>query len=545
MRYVCEKVFKWVIQKDDIDEDWDLKWTDSAVSPEQLIKMKHFQKINHFPGMYAISRKNYLALNLNKLKKLFHEDFNFFPKTWVAPIDTFDLKLYLSNSQNTYFIVKPEASCQGRGIFITRKVDDIDPNRHVVQEYILNPYLIDNLKFDLRIYVLITGCDPLRVFIFKEGLARFATDEYSKPSGNNLTNNFMHLTNYAVNKLNANFINNTDPIKDNIGHKRSLSYVMKYLESQGIDIDQIQKNIEDSIIKTICCIQPILKHSYNSCQPEDYSNSMCYEVLGFDVILDSDLNHYILEVNHTPSFATDSPLDWEIKQKLITDTLNLVQASHSAQIKYYKKQKVLQYRRKFFGVNEKLTKEQKVEERNNNKAKRDLWESNYLGGFKKIYPGQSSKKYQIYIAAADRLWQEYTGIKHKSKRNLTMKKRNLEEPCVSSSIIELPIIEKPIEYPVFKRLSQPPMKKNRSTVFPNIIYQNIFRRQEKSCDHFPTFADSFLKTTKNSDEMVKKKNKLKSNEKILPNIKKEYVFKKNITLKELLMLEDLKFIQRN
>lgn len=48
-------------------DDWDLYWTDNAVTSEQLAKMKPYQKINHFPGMYTLSRKNYLARNLIKM----------------------------------------------------------------------------------------------------------------------------------------------------------------------------------------------------------------------------------------------------------------------------------------------------------------------------------------------------------------------------------------------------------------------------------------------------------------------------------------------
>jgi tubulin polyglutamylase TTLL6/13 len=65
---------------------------------------------------------------------------------------------------------------------------------------------MDGLKFDLRIYVLLFGVDPLRIFLYKDGLTRLATEPYKKVSYDNLEDICMHLTNYAVNKYNENFI---------------------------------------------------------------------------------------------------------------------------------------------------------------------------------------------------------------------------------------------------------------------------------------------------------------------------------------------------
>ena len=49
----------------------------------------------------------------------------------------------------------------------------------VISEYIHNPLLINNIKFDLRIYVLITSIDPLRIYVYNDGLARFASEAYN------------------------------------------------------------------------------------------------------------------------------------------------------------------------------------------------------------------------------------------------------------------------------------------------------------------------------------------------------------------------------
>lgn len=61
------------------------------------------------------------------------------------------------------------------------------------------------MKFDLRLYVLLLGIDPMRIFLFKDGLARLATIPYSKPTEDNMDCMQMHLTNYAINKTAVGF----------------------------------------------------------------------------------------------------------------------------------------------------------------------------------------------------------------------------------------------------------------------------------------------------------------------------------------------------
>ena len=63
---------------------------------------------------------------------------------------------------------------------------------------------------------------------------------------------------------------------------------------------------------------------------------MCFEILGFDIFLDDKLKPWILEVNHAPSFSTDSPLDFKVKKNLIADTIELLNLSHNKKMIYKK-----------------------------------------------------------------------------------------------------------------------------------------------------------------------------------------------------------------
>ena len=190
--------------------------------------MQSYQKINHFPGMYSLARKNHLGRNLMRMSRVFQEYFSFFPSTWLLPAEYNDFKNQFNKHKNKTFIIKPEASSQGKGIFLARSIDNIKAQDHyVAQRYLNKPYLIDGLKFDLRIYVLLAGCEPLKIFLFEEGLARFATEKYRQPNDENVDDICMHLTNYAINKDNPNFIFNEDASADDVGHKRSLTSIFK------------------------------------------------------------------------------------------------------------------------------------------------------------------------------------------------------------------------------------------------------------------------------------------------------------------------------
>eukprot|EP01138_Halocafeteria_seosinensis_P005460 gb/GECG01005582.1/.p1 GENE.gb/GECG01005582.1/~~gb/GECG01005582.1/.p1 ORF type:complete len:1126 (+),score=144.66 gb/GECG01005582.1/:1-3378(+) len=60
-------------------------------------------------------------------------------------------------------------------------------------------------------------------------------------------------------------------------------------------------------------------------------NSSCFEILGVDILLDYKLNPWLIEVNHSPSFTCDSPLDRAIKTRLIRETLALTKLRASDQ----------------------------------------------------------------------------------------------------------------------------------------------------------------------------------------------------------------------
>ncbi|XP_069912502.1 tubulin polyglutamylase TTLL11 isoform X9 [Oryctolagus cuniculus] len=304
-------------------------------------------QVNKFPGMTEMVRKITLSRAVRIMQSLFPQEYNFYPRSWILP-DEF--QLFVTQVQmvkegdpswKPTFIVKPDGGCQGDGIYLIKDPTDarlagtLQSRPAVVQEYMCKPLLIDKLKFDIRLYVLLKSLDPLEIYIAKDGLSRFCTEPYQEPSAQNLHHVFMHLTNYSLNIHSGNFIHSDSA---STGSKRTFSSILCRLSSKGVDIKKVWSDIISLVIKTVIALTPELKVFYQSDIPTGRPGPTCFQILGFDILLMKNLKPVLLEVNANPSMRIEheqelspgvfenvpSVVDEEVKVAVIRDTLRLM-----------------------------------------------------------------------------------------------------------------------------------------------------------------------------------------------------------------------------
>jgi hypothetical protein len=200
-----------------------------------------------------------------------------------------------------------------------------------------------------------------------------------------MSNVYMHLTNYALNVRNDNYEQAHDENGDE-GHKRSLGAILQILKKEGCDTDKLMDQIKDLIVKTIIIGQPNLHHLYRILQPECLDNSMAFQILGFDVLIDADYKPYLLEVNCSPSFGTDSPLDYRIKKSVIMDAFALLNFSKKKRKEIIKQKKEKNEFRMRTGKTIKLSAEEREKLKQEKLAERFQHEASNMAGYELIYP---------------------------------------------------------------------------------------------------------------------------------------------------------------
>ncbi|XP_035757846.1 tubulin polyglutamylase TTLL5 isoform X4 [Egretta garzetta] len=301
--------------------DYNLMWTGSHLKPYLLRSLTDIQKVNHFPRSYELTRKDRLYKNVSRMQ-LAHgfKTFHILPQTFILPSEYQDFCNTYSKDRGPW-IVKPVASSRGRGVYLINNPNQIVlEDNTLVSRYISNPLLIDDFKFDVRLYVLVTSYDPLVIYLYEEGLARFATVRYDQTS-KNIKNQFMHLTNYSVNKKSGDYVSCDDPEVEDYGNKWSMSAMLRYLKQEGRDTAALMANVEDLIIKTVVSAELAIA---TACRTFLSHRGSCFELYGFDVLIDDTLKPWLLEVNLSPSLACDAPLDLKIKASMLSDMFTLV-----------------------------------------------------------------------------------------------------------------------------------------------------------------------------------------------------------------------------
>ncbi|XP_045419323.1 tubulin polyglutamylase TTLL5 isoform X3 [Lemur catta] len=301
--------------------DYNLMWTGSHLKPFLLRTLSEAQKVNHFPRSYELTRKDRLYKNIIRMQHTHgFKAFHILPQTFLLPAEYAEFCNSYSKDRGPW-IVKPVASSRGRGVYLINNPNQISLEENIlVSRYINNPLLIDDFKFDLRLYVLVTSYDPLVIYLYEEGLARFATVRYDQ-GAKNIRNQFMHLTNYSVNKKSGDYVSCDDPEVEDYGNKWSMSAMLRYLKQEGRDTTALMAHVEDLIIKTIISAELAIATACKTFVPH---RSSCFELYGFDVLIDATLKPWLLEVNLSPSLACDAPLDLKIKASMISDMFTVV-----------------------------------------------------------------------------------------------------------------------------------------------------------------------------------------------------------------------------
>ncbi|XP_059545040.1 tubulin polyglutamylase TTLL7 isoform X2 [Myotis daubentonii] len=437
----------------DEDETSNLIWCDAAVQQEKIAELQNYQRINHFPGMGEICRKDFLARNMTKMIKSRPLDYTFIPRTWIFPAEYTQFQNYMKElkkkrKQKT-FIVKPANGAMGHGISLIRNGDKLPSQDHlIVQEYIDKPFLMEGYKFDLRIYILVTSCDPLKIFLYHDGLVRMGTEKYIPPNESNLTQLYMHLTNYSVNKHNERFERDET---ENKGSKRSIKWFTEFLQANQHDVAKFWSDISELVVKTLIVAEPHVLHAYRMCRPGQPpgSESVCFEVLGFDILLDRKLKPWLLEINRAPSFGTDQKIDYDVKRGVLLNALKLLNIRTSDKRRNLAKQKA-EAQRRLYGQNsikrllpgssdweqqrhqlerrKEELKERLVQVRK--QVSKEQHENRHMGNYRRIYPPDDKtllEKYENLLAAAFQTFLSGRAASFQRELNNPLKRMKEEE----------------------------------------------------------------------------------------------------------------------
>mmetsp|Transcript_11197 Transcript_11197/g.45559 ORF Transcript_11197/g.45559 Transcript_11197/m.45559 type:complete len:618 (+) Transcript_11197:90-1943(+) len=364
------------------DNDWDTMWT-MRVTPEEFGRLAPWQKVNFLPGFRYVCRKDLLHREFSYLRRkcfgrlAWHSDAlagrkealrarlmhiplheitsehlhdlrilatcSFWPEGYSLEEED-QLALFKSilrrevsvdsepQEEEPLYIVKKPFSSNGRAVYLVKTEEELDEllreggpchpltrHRPLAQRYLADVQLFDGFKFTMRVYVAVTSVNPLRCYVYRDGLLRICSKRYST----DYKDAYKHIDSYELNTKND---EEAERISDELPHdglRCSIKLYFELLRKRGIDTEKIWRDIDDVAAMALISSEiPITK----AVQSQVQQRSHAFELLGYDILLDGEFKPWLLEVNHTPAIGPHTELENSVKDAMLGDLLLLVDA---------------------------------------------------------------------------------------------------------------------------------------------------------------------------------------------------------------------------
>jgi tetratricopeptide (TPR) repeat protein len=265
-----------------------------------------------FHEWWRYESKSYLAGALRRFAAIDKTPARF-PESFVLPDERDALAAFVAREPGVILIAKPKNGTGGQGITVTADLgavigrDDV-----VVQRYLDRPYLVDGRKGHARIYGLITSVGPLRAYLYREGIMRFAPEPFDR-SPDRLANNARHVTNTALHRFNPALVVSDDAQAESAGHIWSLSAFLKRMSADGIDGDQVFAKIERLVAWFLRMIaaEGLFERQAQAAPPRAFTPKL----FGLDVLIDEKGEPWLIEMQVKPA-AAGAPLVMRINGEL-------------------------------------------------------------------------------------------------------------------------------------------------------------------------------------------------------------------------------------
>ena len=283
-------------------------WYDNLREGDFYSTLLPWQVVNRIPESNLMCRKAPFIRLMQRMQMFRPKQYQFVPKSYVLPLENEAFVRAVSKHDRMH-IVKPDGGSLGIGIKVLQKDDDFTPDSHlaIAQEYV-ESYKIDDTKFDLRVYVLVSSLDPLRIYVYRDGVARFCSQ---KSTANTV---YSQLTNTAVNK------HNPDVKVESI--TKTIKQVFDVLKKDGVDTATIWKKIDRAVVLTVISALKYMREAEKEKCPQ-IGYPRCFQIFGFDVLLDTKLDPVIMEVNYRPSLAADTSDEKKMKIAMLSEAVKI------------------------------------------------------------------------------------------------------------------------------------------------------------------------------------------------------------------------------